>query len=198
MVASTTSGIPWYAWALLTVICWGTYGVCMHTGSASMVGPEKQNAEHARIMAFLWVGLAYFLTAVIAPLIILKLKGGPIDFWAYPAQGWKWSLIAGILGAIGALGVLLAFGAAPNPPGPGIYVPIVMSIIFAGAPIVNAIVNTTKEGNWPYVKAPFILGIFLAALGGYLVTKNPPKPPPTQKAEATAPVEKLAEGGEKK
>ena len=198
MVASTTSGIPWYAWALLTVICWGTYGVCMHTGSASMVGPEKQNAEHARIMAFLWVGLAYFLTAVIAPLIILKLKGGPIDFWAYPAQGWKWSLIAGILGAIGALGVLLAFGAAPNPPGPGIYVPIVMSIIFAGAPIVNAIVNTTKEGNWPYVKAPFILGIFLAALGGYLVTKNPPKPPPPQKAEATAPAEKLAEGGEKK
>ena len=198
MEASTTSGIPWYAWALLTVICWGTYGVCMHTGSASMVGPEKQNAEHARIMAFLWVGLAYFLTAVIAPLIILKLKGGPIDFWAYPAQGWKWSLIAGILGAIGALGVLLAFGAAPNPPGPGIYVPIVMSIIFAGAPIVNAIVNTTKEGNWPYVKAPFILGIFLAALGGYLVTKNPPKPPPTQKAEATAPAEKLAEGGEKK
>ena len=199
MVASTTSsGIPWYAWALLTVICWGTYGVCMHTGSASMVGPEKQNAEHARIMAFLWVGLAYFLTAEIAPLIILKLKGGPIDFWAYPAQGVKWSLIAGILGAFGALGVLLAFGAAPNPPGPGIYVPIVMSIIFAGAPIVNAIVNTTKEGNWPYVKAPFILGIFLAALGGYLVTKNPPKPPPTQKAEATAPVDKLTAGEEKK
>ena len=191
MVASTTSaGIPWYAWALLTVICWGTYGVCMHTGSASMA-----NKEHGRIMAFLWVGLAYFLTAVIAPLIILKLKGGPIDFWAYPAQGWKWSLIAGILGAIGALGVLLAFGASPHPP---IYVPIVMSIIFAGAPIVNAIVNTTKEGNWPYVKAPFILGIFLAALGGYLVTKNPPKPPPTQKAEATAPVEKLTAEEENK
>ena len=177
---ATAAGIPWYAWALLTVICWGTYGVCMHTGSTNM-----ESKEHGRIMAFLWVGLAYFLTAVIAPLIILKIKGGPIEFWAYPDKGWKWSLIAGILGAIGALGVLLAFGASPNPP---IYVPVIMSIIFAGAPIVNAVVNTTKEGNWPYVKAPFILGIILAALGGYLVTKNPPKPPATTE-KAVTPVE---------
>jgi hypothetical protein len=177
MAATTTaSGFPWYAWALLTVACWGVYGVCMHTGSTNM-----ENKEHGRIMAFLWVGLAYFLTAVIAPLILLKLKGGPIEFWAYPTKGLKWSLIAGILGAIGALGVLLAFGASPNPP---IYVPIVMSIIFAGAPIVNAIVNTTKEGNWTFVKPPFILGICLAALGGYLVTQNPPKPPPAEKSAA--------------
>ena len=103
MAATTTaSGIPWFAWALLTVICWGTYGVCMHTGSMNM-----ESKEHGRMMAFLYVGLAYFLTAVIAPLIILKLKGGSVDFWNYPDAGWKWSLGAGILGAIGALGVLL-------------------------------------------------------------------------------------------
>ena len=84
MVANTaSSGIPWYAWALLTVICWGTYGVCMHTGSASM-----ENKEHGRIMAFLWVGLAYFLTAVIAPIIILKLDGGRVDFWNYFPPIW--------------------------------------------------------------------------------------------------------------
>ena len=70
MDANTAStGIPWYIWALMTVICWGTYGVCMHTGSMKM-----DNQEHGRIMAFLWVGLAYFLTAVIAPIIILKVK----------------------------------------------------------------------------------------------------------------------------
>jgi len=160
----------------MTVICWGTYGVCMHTGSMNMKSPE-----HGRIMAFLWVGLAYFLTAVIAPIIILKLKGGPIDFWAYPAKGWQWSLIAGTLGAIGALGVLLAFGASPNPP---VYVPVVMSIIFAGAPIVNAIVNTTKNNGWANVQWPFVLGIVLAALGGYLVTKHAPKPSPPAEAKA--------------
>ena len=173
----STTGIPWYVWALMTVICWGTYGVCMHTGSASM-----KNPEHGRIMAFLWVGLAYFLTAVIAPLIILKLKGGPIDFWAFPTKGWQWSLIAGTLGAIGALGVLLAFGASPNPP---VYVPVVMSIIFAGAPIVNAVVNTTKNNGWANVQWPFVLGILLAALGGYLVTKHVPKPGPPAEAKAS-------------
>ena len=154
--------------ALLTVVCWGTYGVCMHTGSVNM-----GDKENGRIMAFLWVGLAYFLTAVIAPLIILKLKGGNVAFWTYPSLGWKWSLIAGTLGAIGALGVLLAFGKMPSPA----YVPVIMSIIFAGAPIVNAIVNTTKANAWGNVSAPFILGIVLAAVGGFLVTKYVPKPP---------------------
>lgn len=89
--------------ALLTVVCWGTYGVCMHIGSSNM-----GDKENGRIMAFLWVGLAYFLTAVVAPLIILKLKGGNVAFWTFPAKGWQWSLIAGTLGAIGALGVPVA------------------------------------------------------------------------------------------
>lgn len=154
--------------AMLTVVCWGTYGVCMHVGSSNMA-----DRENGRIMAFLWVGIAYFLTAVIAPIIILKLKGGNIAFWTYPAKGWQWSLFAGTLGAIGALGVLLAFG---NMPGPA-YVPVIMSIIFAGAPMVNALVSTTKEGNWTYVRWPFVVGIALAALGGYLITKHAPKPP---------------------
>ena len=161
----------------MTVICWGTYGVCMHIGSSSMKPPE-----HGRMMAFLWVGLAYFLTAVIAPLIILKFTGGPTNFWDPEAyKGWQWSLIAGTLGAIGALGVLLAFGASPNPP---VYVPVVMSIIFAGAPIVNAVVNTTKDKNWSNVQWPFVLGIVLAAVGGYLVTKHVPKAKPVAEAKA--------------
>ena len=155
-------------YALITVVCWGTYGVCMHIGSTNM-----EDKENGRIMAFLWVGLAYFLTAVVAPFIILKLKGGNVAFWTFLAQGWQWSLIAGTLGAVGALGVLLAFGKMPSPA----YVPVIMSIIFAGAPMVNAIVSTTKEGNWSYVKWPFVVGIALAALGGYLITKHAPKPP---------------------
>jgi len=191
MAATTTaSGIPWFAWALLTVICWGTYGVCMHTGSMNM-----ESKAHGRMMAFLYVGLAYFLTAVIAPLIILKLKGGPVDFWNYPDAGWKWSLGAGILGAIGALGVLLAFGASPNPP---VYVPIVMSIILAGAPMVNAIVNTTKQDLWSYVQPQFIIGIMLAAAGGVLVTYYAPKPPPKVEAAAPAVTQDATPSGDSK
>ena len=103
-------------------------------------------------------------------------------FWTFPTKGWQWSLIAGTLGALGALGVLLAFGKMPSPA----YVPVIMSVIFAGAPIVNAIVSTTKEGNWPNVKWPFILGIAMAAVGGYLATKHAPKPlKPTVPAEVS-------------
>ena len=40
----------------------------------------------------------------------------------------------------------------------------------------------------------FILGIILAAVGGYLVTKNPPKPPATTEKTATpAETEKSAD-----
>ena len=188
--STTASGIPWFAWALLTVICWGTYGVCMHTGSMNM-----ESKEHGRMMAFLYVGLAYFLTAVIAPLIILKLQGGPVEFWNYPDAGWKWSLFAGILGAIGALGVLLAFGASPNPP---VYVPIVMSIIFAGAPVVNAVVNTTKHDWWGHVQPQFIMGIVLAAAGGVLVTYYAPKPPPQAAAPTPAVTQDANPSGDSK
>jgi drug/metabolite transporter (DMT)-like permease len=170
-------------WALLTVFCWGTYGVCMHAGADGM-GQEAKDTGNHRFMAFLWVGIAYFLTAVVAPLIILKLRGGNIAFWTYPTQGWKWSLIAGTLGAIGALGVLLAFGKMPSPA----YVAVIMSIIFAGAPIVNAIVNTTDKGLWGKVKDNplFLLGICCAALGGVLVTKYAPKPDKPQVQEEAA------------
>ena len=57
------------------------------------------------------VGLAYFLTAVVAPLIILKLKGVILLFGL---SNQRLAVVAdcGTLGAIGALGVLLAFGNA--------------------------------------------------------------------------------------
>lgn len=161
----------WLLYVLLTVGCWGVYGVFIHTGSIGMADPAN-----GRIKAFLFVGIAYFLTAVVAPLIILKVNGAS---WSFPAKGLWWSLIAGIVGAIGALGVLLAFGAKGTPT-------VVMSIIFAGAPMVNAAVAIAMHppaGGWGSIKPQFFLGILLAALGGCLVSFY--KPPP---APAKAPV----------
>jgi drug/metabolite transporter (DMT)-like permease len=132
---------------------------------------------NGRIKSFLYVGIAYFLTAVLAPMAILLVKGSSIAFWTYPSQGLWWSLIGGTVGAIGALGVLLAFGAKGSPA-------VVMSIIFAGAPIVNAfyaILTHPPEGGWGTIKPMFWLGIALAAAGGCLVTLNKPNPPAPQK-----------------
>ena len=98
--------------------------------------------------------------------------------WSFPATGMWWSLIAGIVGAIGAFGVLLAFGAAPKPV--TAYVPVIMAIIFAGAPIVNALVSISlhpPEGGMGAIKWPFWFGILLAAAGGGLVSKYKPDVP---------------------
>jgi len=95
-----------------------------------------------------------------------------------------WSLVAGISGALGAFCVLLAFGAKGTPP-------VVMSIVFAGAPVVNAfysIIQHPPQGGLSSIKPQFFLGIVLAALGGCLVTYYKPNPPPAKpQAELTAP-----------
>ena len=55
----------------------------------------------------------------------------------------------------------------------------VMSIIFAGAPIVNAIVAMSihpPAGGWGKLDWRFLLGIALAATGGLLVSLYKPAP----------------------
>lgn len=96
----------WLVFALMTVVSWGVYGIFLHSGQMGM-----QDKVNGRYMAFLYVGFAYFLIAVLAPLAVLAFNKGRLDFWNYPTNGLWWSLIAGVVGAVGAFGVLLAFGA---------------------------------------------------------------------------------------
>jgi hypothetical protein len=155
---TTQPGMTWLVFALMTVVSWGLYGVLLHSGQMAMGDPVN-----GRYKAFLFVGIAYLITAVLGPAIILAANGAS---WSIPAKGITWSLVAGIAGALGAFCVLLAFGAKGTPS-------VVMSIVFAGAPIVNAIVALTLHppaGGWGALRWQFIAGILLAALGGYLVT----------------------------
>ncbi len=170
-------GMTWLVFALMTVATWGLYGVFLHTGQLNMADPAN-----GRYKAFLFVGLAYFLTAVLAPLALLVINGAS---WRFPVTGMTWSLLAGLVGAVGAFCVLLAFGAKGSPA-------VVMSIIFAGAPVVNALVALAMHppaGGWSTVRWPFIAGIFLAALGGCLVTLYRPAAPPP-KPSATSQISK--------
>jgi hypothetical protein len=189
MGAEQTShaGFAWLVLSLLTVASWGVYGVFLHTGQVEMGDPIN-----GRYKAFLFVGIAYFLTAVLAPLALLMLKGAA--FSGYTVKGASWSLLAGIVGAIGAFGVLLAFGAGGRPAA-------VMSIIFAGAPVVNAVTSLMLHppvGGWSAIKPQFYAGIALAALGGCLVSYyKPGGPPPRPKPPAAGgqPVATVAEPG---
>lgn len=174
--------MQWLLFVIMTVVAWGLYGVFLHNGQVAMGDPE-----FGRYKAFLFVGVAYLLAAVLAPLLLLKMQGAEFTF---PSKGIWWSLLAGAVGAVGALGVLLAFGARGTPA-------VVMSIVFAGAPIVNAVVAISlhpPKGGISGIPWQFYLGIGFAALGGCLVSlyKPPPAPKP---APVTAAVAAPAEPG---
>ena len=159
-------GSTWLLFSLMTVLCWGFYGVLLHSGQVGM-----NDAVNGRYKAFLFVGVAYFITAVLAPAAILLLIGAS---WSFPLRGLGWSLAAGVVGAAGAFGVLLAFGAKGMPA-------TVMSIVFAGAPVVNAVYALLlypPAGGWRRLPWPFALGLVLAAAGGGLVTLYKPAAAP--------------------
>lgn len=164
----------WLAYVFLTIASWGLYGVFLHSGQIAMKDPV-----FGRYKAFLFVGVAYFIFAVLAPLALLKLQGSDFNF---PSKGLWISLFAGILGAVGAFGILLAFGAKGVPQ-------VVMSLVFAGAPVVNAVVATwmhpPKDGL-AGVPWQFYAGILLAAIGGCMVSLYRPSPAPAPATTARA------------
>ncbi len=172
--AASQPGMTWLGFALMTVFSWGVYGVLLHMGQTSMGDPVN-----GRYKSFLFVGIAYFLTAVLAPLVVLMLNGAS---WSLPAKGMGLSLIAGIAGAVGAFSVLLAFGAKGHPAA-------VMSIVFAGAPVVNAFVAMAQHpphGGIAAIKPQFWIGLVLAATGGFLVARFRPMPSPPPAAHVQA------------
>jgi len=176
--------MTWLQFALMTVFTWGVYGILLNQGRFRLSnGPTDHDAS---LKAFLWVGVAYFIVAIIGPAILLAMRGAKFTF---KPDGIWWSLLAGSAGAVGAFTLILALGAAA-----AIYKGsaslVVMPIVFAGAPIVNSIVvmfmNPPKGG----IPIPFIAGVLMAAMGAYLVaTFSPlPAPPPGAKpAGAPAP-----------
>jgi len=154
----------WLTYSLMTALFFGLYGIFLHTGQLAMKDPVM-----GRYKAFLFVGVAYLVIAVIIPMIMLKFQGASFSF---TTKGISLSFIAGILGALGAFCILLAFGAKGTPA-------VVMSIVFAGAPVVNAIVSMSlhpPKGGVSAVPWQFFIGIVLAALGGFLVTIYKPAP----------------------
>jgi hypothetical protein len=174
------AGLGWLTYALLTVAAWGVYGIFLHSGQLQM-----GDAAHGRYKAFLFVGIAYFLTAVLAPLALLWLRGAT---WSFTLSGSSWSLLAGIVGAIGAFCVLVAFGAGGTPA-------VVMTIVFAGAPVVNALVALLMhppEGGWARIPLPFYAGIVLAAVGGALVTLYKPAPSKTARPAVSRSADPIA------
>src|SRR5262245_7168316 len=163
----------WHAFVLGAVLSWGIYVPVLHEGQSKMGAPRGPSAGSVR--AFLCVGLAYFLTAVVIPLILLLTDtagGERLEFThdgAVNTPALTFATLGGIAGAAGALCIILAIKNGGKP----LYI---APLVFAGAPIVNAIVSLAwhpPEGLGESRFLPgwimFATGILLAAFGAGLV-----------------------------
>lgn len=156
---------------VLTFCCWGVYGPVLHIGQEIMGdGPGKLSS----LRPFICVGVAYFLVAVVYPLATLKSVG---EKGSWSASGFVWSFIAGAVGAVGALGIIMAFKFQGKP----VYV---MPLVFGLAPIVNTFVTMLMAGTIKQASAKFYLGILIVAVGAAgVLTFKPTKAKPAAPAD---------------
>ena len=167
------AGAPASLWAIvyvaMTALCWGTYGPLLHKGQAAMGG--------SRLRPFICVGVAYFFVAIVAPGLLLLQWPEPGHF---SVSGSFWSLAAGTLGAVGALGVIMAFNNGGRPV-------FVMPLVFGGAPVVNTCISMLQSrlaaGSVGPLQQAFILSLALVIAGATIVLVFAPRPSPPRKQD---------------
>ena len=111
----------WLAFVAGTVLSWGVYGAMLHQGQVKLGNPMR---------ALLCVGVAYFLIAVLVPVVVLASQGQGLR--GFNMAGSTSATVAGALGAIGAVCIIFAFRAGGTPT-------YVMPLVFGGAPLVNVL-----------------------------------------------------------
>ena len=168
---SKGSGNPFLVAACvgLTALCWGAYGPVLHKGQARMGG--------SRLRPFLCVGLAYFAIAVLVPIPLLNTFQEP---GGWPVSGITWSMLAGIAGGLGALGIIYAFNWGGKPI-------FVMPLVFGFAPVINTLTETIKNDLLDQLTFEFFISLGLVIAGAMLVLICAPrgkKPAPAPESEA--------------
>ena len=149
----------------LAIVSWGAYGPVLHNGQAAM--------QHSRMRPLVCVGLAYFVIAVVVPYFFLGEMG---EASTYRSVGTLWTLMAGAFGAVGALGIILAFKSGGRPV-------FVMPLVFGGAPVVNTFFTITTRGQWDQISPFFWAGLILVIAGSVMVLVLAPR---SEKPEAAS------------
>lgn len=161
--------IKWTVLAFVAgaALSWGVYVPLVHDATSKF---------GSNLRAFLMVGIAYFLVAVLIPSFFIFYKGDPTAKdpaklnWATPSI--TYGILAGVAGAVGALCVIFAVKEA----GPTAAF-IVAPLVFAGAPIINTIVSVTIFAHgkkFESLSPSFYLGLLIATAGMVLVMINKP------------------------
>jgi len=136
----------------MAMSCWGLYGIFTHWGQHDLGG--------GRLKPLICVGFAYFLIAIVVPVVFLASQGALGGDWSF--DGIVWSSAAGAAGAFGALGTILALSSGGKP----IYV---MPLIFGGAPVVNTLTGILVKNAWSEISPWFLAGLILVAIGAVMV-----------------------------
>lgn len=157
---------------VVTIICWGTYGPVLHWGQQAMDG--------SRMRPFLCVGVAYFLLAVVVPMIYLTVAE---EAGTWTTKGVIWSTLAGLAGALGALGIIFALKSGGKPHN-------VMPLVFGGAPVINTLWTITAlRINWRDIHPLYYAGLILVITGAAAVLIAAPRSHPKTVPGTHAPAE---------
>jgi drug/metabolite transporter (DMT)-like permease len=140
----------------MTALCWGIYGPMLHKGQMLMQG--------SRLRPLICVGVSYFVIAVVLPLLKMQVSA---EHGEYTFQGTVWSLAGGAAGAIGALGVIMAFNFGGKP----VYV---MPLVFGCAPVISTFVSLWGQ-NVAEISPIFYAALILVVLGAVTVLVFAPR-----------------------
>ncbi len=140
----------WIIFALGAALSWGLYGPTLHRGQVQLGSPLR---------ALLCVGVEYFLIGVLVPVVGLWSQG---ELGGFNMKGSLMAGLGGALGAIGAVCIIFAFKTGGLPT-------YVMPLVFAGAPIVNVLFSMWLHPPKTAPNPLLYVGFVLASLGAGLV-----------------------------
>jgi hypothetical protein len=194
------NNIPWWGYVILAGLSWGIYVPLIFFGGTELT--TRPGTIGGRLASILCVGIAYFLMAVVVPLVLMAVRDDAKPEWK--TTGLIFSGLAGVAGAVGAICVIFASKAAVDAAkaegvNPATYRMYIAPLIFSLAPAINTLLSLIwhpKPGSpfefdfeIPGWKLP--AGIVLVALGTFLVLMSKEEveahkgPSPPKPAEVT-------------
>jgi drug/metabolite transporter (DMT)-like permease len=178
----------WLFFVAGAVLTWGAYVVTIDHGRKEIASNGMPPAN-AGMWAFLFIGLAYCVLAVIVPGIFLMThKADPTKVGPFNMHGAVLSTVAGLLGAAGALCIVFAVGNARRmSPQAALFV---APLVFSFAPIVNCLISLIWDKPEKVPSPMFFVGLLLAAGGAALVLIY--KPAEAKHAPAGTPARQAA------
>lgn len=188
--------IPWWGYVVGAGLAWGTYVPLVFYGGTELT--TRPGTIGGRLASILCVGVAYFVLAVLVPVLLMATRDDAKPEWK--TTGLVFSALAGVAGAVGAICVIFASKAAVDAArgegiDPATYRIYIAPLIFALAPLINTLLSLVwhpKPGDpWSFgFEVPawqLPVGIVFVAVGTFLVlyskeaaeaSKGGPKPPP--------------------